>query len=84
MLKMFDSLEIVRYEIVRAKAGFDNRMESSDRLYLRLNGIGERISMDDVVPVFAGAQRILGREVTGAAFPLQCRVWPQDFPDWRR
>ena len=28
MLKMFDSLEIVRYEIVRAKADFDNRMET--------------------------------------------------------
>jgi SAM-dependent methyltransferase len=28
MLKMFDSLEITRYEIVRAKADFDNRMET--------------------------------------------------------
>ena len=28
MLKMFDGLKIVRYEIVRAKADFDNRMET--------------------------------------------------------
>jgi hypothetical protein len=28
MLKMFDSLEITRYEIVRAKADFENRMET--------------------------------------------------------
>ncbi len=28
MLKMFDALQIVRYEVVRAKADFDNRMET--------------------------------------------------------
>jgi len=28
MLKLFDALKIVRYEIVRAKADFDNRMET--------------------------------------------------------
>ena len=36
MLKMFDALRIVHYEIARAKADFDNRMETD---VIRMIGI---------------------------------------------